>query len=345
MRAELVARAVLYEGFTLYPYRPSALKNRRRLLFGTLFPPAWALAHGEGDPSTAMVECLLVGEAPQVNLTVRFLRLDGSSSAHEESVDARRSTSFQRDAIHGSLEMKLTPVGEGVFRFQARVSCTSACASGATRDDAESVALGAAHLVLRAEGAQWISLLDPPPALAAEAAACARERLYAVLVGDDVLASPIALDDRPQVAPESRGDFYDATEVEEMLCLRVATLTAAEKDEVRAAGGAGRDILDRVEALSPDDMLSMHGARRGARTEARFAVGDEVRIRPGAVRADALDVVLAGMAATVVSIEETVEGELLACVTIDADPGKDLGEHGFPGHRFFFRESELERRE
>ena len=40
--AEKIADAVLFEGYMLYPYRPSALKNRQRWNFGTLYPRAFA---------------------------------------------------------------------------------------------------------------------------------------------------------------------------------------------------------------------------------------------------------------------------------------------------------------
>ena len=33
-----VANAVLYEGYILYPYRPSAVKNRQRWNFGVVYP-------------------------------------------------------------------------------------------------------------------------------------------------------------------------------------------------------------------------------------------------------------------------------------------------------------------
>ena len=43
---ERVADAVLYEGYLLYPYRPSSVKNRQRWTFGGVFPRAHASAHG-----------------------------------------------------------------------------------------------------------------------------------------------------------------------------------------------------------------------------------------------------------------------------------------------------------
>src|SRR5215472_14276264 len=68
--ADAVARAVLYEGFVLYPYRSSALKNRHRWLFGTLAPP------GSCEGSAMRTECLLRGGADAtVHVSVRFLQL------------------------------------------------------------------------------------------------------------------------------------------------------------------------------------------------------------------------------------------------------------------------------
>jgi len=69
--------------------------------------------------------------------------------------------------------------------------------------------------------------------------------------------------------------------------------------------------------------------------------GSRVRLRPRR-GADAFDLVLAGRAATVASIEQDVEGRLLVAVTVDDDPGRDLGALREPGHRFFFAPDELE---
>jgi hypothetical protein len=37
-RVEQIAKAVLYEGYMLYPYRPSSVKNRQRWNFGLSIP-------------------------------------------------------------------------------------------------------------------------------------------------------------------------------------------------------------------------------------------------------------------------------------------------------------------
>jgi hypothetical protein len=163
-----------------------------------------------------------------------------------------------------------------------------------------------------------------------------------VLVGepgrrDTLLASPIILPDYPQVAPESAGDFFDATEIDEMLTLRVLTLTDAEKREM-ATDPCARTILEHVETLSESAMGKLHGAVRRARG---VAPGDRVRLRPRG-RADALDVLLAGKTATVAAVETDFEGTAYVAVVMDDDPGGDFGDAGQPGHRFFFRVAEVE---
>jgi hypothetical protein len=74
---------------------------------------------------------------------------------------------------------------------------------------------------------------------------------------------------------------------------------------------------------------------------AEIRQGDRLRLRPRG-RADILDLALAGMTATVEAIEQDYEGQVYLAVTVDDDPGKDLGALRQPGHRFFFRPDEVE---
>jgi hypothetical protein len=69
--------------------------------------------------------------------------------------------------------------------------------------------------------------------------------------------------------------------------------------------------------------------------------GDRVRLRPRA-RADILDLALAGKTATVEAIEQDYDGRAYLAVTVDDDPGRDLGALRQPGHRFFFLPEEVE---
>ena len=73
-----------------------------------------------------------------------------------------------------------------------------------------------------------------------------------------------------------------------------------------------------------------------------YRVGDRVRIWPLG-DADIFDLALKGKTAVIASIEQDYEDRIHIAVTVDDDPGRDLGESGKPGHRFFFRPEEVER--
>jgi hypothetical protein len=153
---------------------------------------------------------------------------------------------------------------------------------------------------------------------------------------DTALLAPVILPDFAAVAPESCRDLCDATEIDEILALRIRTMTDAEKHEARASDRWVSDMLDRVDALSEAELMRMHGA-----TRERELRGARVILQPRR-SADALDMLLHGRSAVVRAVERSVDGEVLLAVTIDDDPGSDLGEQGLPGHRFFFGLDEVE---
>src|SRR5947209_19315498 len=68
-----IADAVLYEGYILWPYRRSAMKNQQRFTFGGVYPPAHSRRHPD-DPSTMQAEVLIRGD-PAVEASVRFLHV------------------------------------------------------------------------------------------------------------------------------------------------------------------------------------------------------------------------------------------------------------------------------
>jgi len=72
-----------------------------------------------------------------------------------------------------------------------------------------------------------------------------------------------------------------------------------------------------------------------------LSTGDRVVLRPRR-RADVLDLALHGKIATIESIEQDLEGQIYLAVTVDDDPGNDLGALRQPGHRFFFYFEEIE---
>src|SRR5207253_27540 len=138
------------------------------------------------------------------------------------------------------------------------------------RESALPSALLSAHLLVTARGGAFISLLDPPEDVREYAGGCRNVGNFPVLVGlqherDMMLCSPIILYDYPQIAPESVGDFYDATEMDEMLTLRVMTLTDPEKNEMRLAGEPARLLLERTEHTVREQLMKTHGVIRSIR--------------------------------------------------------------------------------
>jgi hypothetical protein len=85
---------------------------------------------------------------------------------------------------------------------------------------------------------------------------------------DIVLSSPIILYDHPEVAPESPGELYDGTEIDEILTLRTLALSDAEKQEARATDPRAAALIDRVEALGAIDFGRLHGTIRAPRGDA-----------------------------------------------------------------------------
>ena len=140
----------------------------------------------------------------------------------------------------------------------------------ADRDSAMRRSLVAVHTLLAVDGASFVSLLDPVSWAEASVADCKNDGTFPVLIGDEassdvMLSSPIILYDFPAVAPESAGEFCDSTEIDEILALRVMTLTDQEKAEARGTDPRAAAIVDRCDDM-PDEIWSrLHGAVRSLR--------------------------------------------------------------------------------
>ncbi|MFJ4918860.1 hypothetical protein [Streptomyces sp. NPDC088725] len=135
------------------------------------------------------------------------------------------------------------------------------------KDAAIRASLIGAHLLLQARGARFVSLLEPPDEAIAPAGRCRQRRCWPVLAGpqgstDTVLGAPIILYDYPEVAEQSAGALFDSTEIDEILTLRIMTMTEEEKAEARATDPRAREIIDRCDAMSPSDMQQLHGLLR-----------------------------------------------------------------------------------
>jgi hypothetical protein len=367
---EPVVRAVLYEGYILYPYRASSVKNQYRWTFGGLCPRAWSEANPD-DPWQARAETLLVGTARSaLDVSVRFLQLvdrpaapsaPGWQEAVERRVDLPKRAvgehlgrpvvrRFTFDELSGELAVAATEVQAGVFRVSVSVQNHTGLGESAlpplSRASVMTRSFASVHALLGVQSGEFVSLVDPPAELHAAADACQNLGMWPVLAGeggrrDVVLASPIILGDHPRLASESPGDLFDGTEIDEVLTLRILTMTDAEKAEMRAVDPRARALLERVETLGPDALVALHGVWRPPSDDG-VGPGARVRLRPRA-GGDIFDLALTGRAATVASVERDFEGRVFVAVTVDDDPGADLGLLGQPGHRFFFAMDELER--
>jgi hydrogenase maturation protease len=330
--AERIVNAVLYEGYILYPYRASAVKNRQRFNFGVLAPRAQGQVPRDGEDWQMQTEGLIRGDGrTAIEVRLRFLHLvareiraraadaesgwravesmevDGKlyqtwQEAVEREVTARvnpcellaqpqrLSFSFpvqqeteplgdagvllrQQQPINGELEFAATRPAARVFKISIRIRNLTPMSEAERRDTEQARnqelmrSLVSAHTVLGASDGEFVSLLEPPDEFRDLAAECHNVGTWPVLVGAEgernlMLSSPIIMYDYPQVAPESAGDFFDGAEIDEMLTLRVLTLTDAEKREMSSVDERARQILERTESLPAEQLMKLHGAMR-----------------------------------------------------------------------------------
>jgi hypothetical protein len=284
---EKIANAVLYEGYMLYPYRPSAVKNQQRFNFGVLYPHAYCELKAGSDNWEMQTECLLLGNAATpLEVKVRFLQLlaqqdfqegiergvcTGAAGLPSLEVQPLRQ-SFHFEGIDGELELRSKQLDDRCYKitFVVRNLAGVENAGEMNRDQILLRSLVSVHAILHARGGKFVSSIDPLEQYQAAVSECRNIGAWPVLVGDEgqcdtVLAAPIILYDYPQIAPESPGDLFDGTEIDEILALRILTLTDAEKEEVRNGDDRARQILERTETLPPEHFQKLHGALRGLR--------------------------------------------------------------------------------
>jgi hypothetical protein len=188
-----------------------------------------------------------------------------------------------------------------------------------------------------------------------------------------MLSTPIILYDHPELAPESPGDLYDGTEIDEILSLRTLALSDDEKLQARATDPRAAALIDRVEALDAADFDRMHGVIRTARasrstevahdesvpwwdpaadasvspeTDAitvagqRISRGSMVTLRPGVRRTDAQDMFLTGRPARVEAVLLDVENTPYLAVSLADDPDEDI--RAMHGRFLYFAPDEVE---
>ncbi len=168
--------------------------------------------------------------------------------------------------LSGVVEVSGIELSPGVVRLAVRIHNASPYAND-DREQALRQTFVSTHTALRVEGGAFISLTDPPDELRAAAESCRNDGTWPVLVGapgerHTLLSSPIILQDYPEIAPESPGDLFDGAEIDGLLTLSILSLTDEEKRDMRDADPRAREILERTESLSPEELMRLHGAIR-----------------------------------------------------------------------------------
>ncbi len=313
-----------------------------------------------------------------------------------------RGTGFairRREPLAGAVSVLATPVPGPwrAVRLRIRVeNRTTADPVPQLREEALPRALVAAHMIISVSGGEFISMTDPPIWAQPAVAECENVGGWPVLGDPDggrqvMLSAPIILYDNPELAPESPGELYDGTEIDEILTLRTLALSDEEKLEARATDPRAAALIDRVESMDAPTMARLHGTIRSPRSAASgggrsaasgggrgaasgggpgaasggsngaapgdpeaqpdpavpwwdpdvdasvspdtdtvtiggrpVARGSRVRLRPGARRADAQDMFLAGRIAEVQAVLYDVEDKPYLAVSLADHPDEDL---------------------
>ena len=326
-------------------------------------------------------------EAVDYEFDVRDIALDTKSDANREvtfelpSADEGELVGTdgrvvrRREAVQGVVRIAAAKAGDRAGRLKVSIevaNVTDWCDPDAARDEVVRHSLVSVHTLLAIRDGAFVSSFDPPDDATEALAACKNDGTFPVLIGDEgsadvVLSSPIILYDYPAIAPESQGDLYDSTEIDEILALRILTLTDDEKAEARATDARAAAIIDRCDNAPPEVWDRLHGAVRSLQapppgdavpwwdpgvdsavdpwTDTVWVGGAEVKkgtrvvLRPSR-RADAHDLFLADQTATVAGVFHDVDGEQHVAVTLDNDPANDLFE--WQGRYLYFFPDEIE---
>lgn len=325
---ENLTRTLLYEGYALYPYYRSAVKNQKPIPFGVVYPQQYN-QYNKYANSFMQTECVVVGNDVRVNINMRFLHLieikvfrnetgiddeknfeqyysfnvnerfyqcgwqtierkinidgnvedlyneekiipfefDESNKEEliydEEKIVGKKQTSIQ--SIMGTVVIKAEKLqaAENVYMLSVRINNITDVedATIITRDDVLRQSFLSTHTILQSTNAKFISHQDVPAEWKEFIKQCNNINTYPILIDENdtaLLSSPIILYDHPQINPQSSGDLFDSTEIEEALLLHVNMLTDDEKHRIAQTDEKLKAMLDKVSSLTPKDLMNYH---------------------------------------------------------------------------------------
>jgi hypothetical protein len=371
---ESLLDSLLFEGYALYPYTPGATKNATPTPFGIVYPPDYARV----SPATfdhLRMDCL-AETGPDGELAGTFLFLTSEGERHKAVAQRIELPStplaeladglgeeFElagSEPVTGRVRMRAEPIGDGLARVRLCVHNTTPLgmdAAGVGRNEALRASLMSTHVVAEVSGARFVSPLDTKGPWAEELSACESVNTWPVLASPDdtaMLGAAIVLPDHPSMAPESLGNLFDSTEIEEALLLHVHALSDAEREEISKQDPAVREMVERAARATPDEIIGLHGRLSDAGAEpghpnpgeasievggVTFVKGGKVVLRPRTDR-DVYDKMLAGRVATIERIYHDFDDRAHIGVTVDDDPAQPLFRE--TGRYLFFSSDEVE---
>ena len=268
---EELLRTLLWEGYALYPYTSSATKNATPTPFGIVYPPHYAAGSAGARDSLTLRGLALASAEAELEAEVRFLQSSGSRHQAEERrvrfaavplahlAAEPRTHAFDEDGLQASVRLSAEDLGAGRYAVDLRVENTTVfAATGAGRAEALAAGLLSTLPFMRLSAGRFASPLEP----AEGEHDVLSENTFPVLatVSDDVLlGATIMLPEHPQIAPESRGDLFDGTEIEEALLLHVLALSDDERASIARDDPAVRAMIERAAAATPAEILALHG--------------------------------------------------------------------------------------
>ena len=336
-RLEEITRALLYEGYALFLYHRTAIKNVKPVPFGIVYPEGYQALHPEAS-AVMQTECVVKGHGRDdlaVHARVRFLQLSSRKLQEWTDADAFRDVDSLKigDEMHlagwqgiecevqpefpalwrcaadwsghriefpehqesrllyneegrivgrqidfaaaltGRVTMAYFPVERTEYCYQltVRIGNTTPVADAGmlSRDEVANWSFLSTHTILTVTGGEFVSVLEPDDEWKQVAAQCRNVGTWPVLIDQDnstVLSSPIILHDYPEIAPQSRGDLFDSSEIEEALILHLAAMSDGEKETLARSDDRLRSMLERVSQVTPQEILNLHGVLRGVET-------------------------------------------------------------------------------
>jgi hypothetical protein len=343
---EALVTSMLFEGYALYPYTPGAAKNSTPTPFGIVYPSSYAAQAGNThDYLQVDVGIEAPPDAP-LSAQVRFLQPGGErhqAVPRRVELEGPGSEDFSFGELTGRVSLERS--GD---RVRLRVeNLTDFDEPQADRPTALRSSLLSTHAVVETAAGRFLSPLDEAgdnvncwPVLATES-------------DDAVLAAAIVLPDHPQLAPDSKGDLFDGTEIEEALLLHVQALSEGEREDIAEQDPAVREMVARAAAATPEDLFRLHGVMYPTPTDEpanapgeaeievdgrTFRRGGKVVLRPRGT--DLHDVILDGRLATVERIYVDMDDSVHLGLTVDDDPGRDVMRTS--GRYTFFKPDEVE---